>query len=227
LVNPSGGLVGGDTVSVEARLREDTHALITSPSANRVYRSLSEPAIQDVYLSLGPGARLEWFPEVTIPFSGSRFRQSIRVDLERGATVVLWDAMASGRIARQERWTFASFDNAIHVRTASGASVRERFRITPATVGRLAADWNYAGSLFVIGEEIASEIMKELKGVLADLLERWPGEVLGGISEPAAPGLAIKVVARSAPGLSDALAAISATVRAHLWRLPAAGLRRY
>ncbi len=87
LVNPSGGLVGGDHLSVEAQLHARTHVLMTSPSANRVYRSLSEPAVQEVRLSVGPGARLEWLPEVTIPFAGSRFRQSIHVDLAPGATV--------------------------------------------------------------------------------------------------------------------------------------------
>ena len=35
LVNPSGGLVGGDQVTVAAHLRAGTHVLMTSPSANR------------------------------------------------------------------------------------------------------------------------------------------------------------------------------------------------
>ena len=119
LVNPSGGLVGGDHVSVEAQLHAHTHVLMTSPSANRVYRSLSEPAVQEVRVSVGPGARLEWLPEVTIPFAGSRFRQSICVDLAPGATVILWDAMASGRVAKQERWAFASFENEIRITNVS------------------------------------------------------------------------------------------------------------
>jgi len=83
LVNPSGGLVGGDHVSVEAQFHAGTHALMTSPSANRVYRSLSKPVLQEIRLSVGPEARLEWLPEVTIPFAGSRVRQSIHVDLAR------------------------------------------------------------------------------------------------------------------------------------------------
>jgi urease accessory protein len=116
LVNQSGGLVGGDHLSVEAQLHAGTHVLMTSPSANRVYRSLTEPALQEIRLSVGPNARLEWLPEVTIPFAGSRFRQSIQVDLAPGATVVLLDAMASGRVAKQERWAFASVENEICIR---------------------------------------------------------------------------------------------------------------
>lgn len=227
LVNPSGGLVGGDQVSVTARLGAGCHVLMTSPSATRVYRSLSEPAVQEVRLSLGPNARLEWMPEATIPFAGSRFIQSIHVDLAHGAALVLWDAIASGRVASGERWGFASFDNGIHIHTASGNSVIERMHVTPETVGAMAKDWDYVASLFVIGDRIGDGRLDRLKNELGDLLERWPGEVLGGVSEPAAPGLVVKLVARSAPYLSDLLAALSGAVRGQLWDLQAGHLRRY
>ena len=157
LVNPSGGLVGGDHVSVEAKLHAHTHVLLTSPSANRVYRSPFEPVLQEIRLSVGPGARLEWLPEVTIPFAGSRFRQSIQVNLAPGAAVMLWDAMASGRVAKQERWAFASLENEIHIRTARGESLVERYRMAPdrlpESVG-LVGSWDYVASLFVIGDAV-------------------------------------------------------------------------
>ena len=41
LVNLSGGLVGGDHVTVNAQLHAGTRVLMTSPSANRVYRTVS------------------------------------------------------------------------------------------------------------------------------------------------------------------------------------------
>src|SRR6185436_595061 len=56
LVNPSGGLVGGDRLSLRAGLGPDAHVLFSTPSANRVYRTLSEPAIQSIELIVGPGA---------------------------------------------------------------------------------------------------------------------------------------------------------------------------
>ena len=227
MVNPSGGLVGGDHVSVQAHLHPQTHVLMTSPSANRVYRSLSEPAVQEVRLSVGPEARLEWLPEVTIPFAGSHFRQSIHVDLAPGATLVLWDAMASGRIAMRERWVFTRVENEICIRTAAGDLVIERFQVTPETVGKMAAEWDYVASWFVIGDEIDPGRVSGLKDAIAGLLDRWPGKVLGGVSEPAAPGLAIKLVARSAPVLTEVMELLSAVVRAQLWGLAPALLRRY
>ncbi|MBK5282606.1 MAG: urease accessory protein UreD [Nitrospiraceae bacterium] len=230
LVNPSGGLVGGDHVSVEARLHAGTHVLMTSPSANRVYRSLSEPAVQEVCLSVGPEARLEWVPEVTIPFAGSRFRQSIHVDLAPGATVVLWDALASGRVARQERWAFAAVENEICITTPLGWSVVERYRLAPdglpESVG-LAGSWDYVASLFVIGDAVDAAVWKALEATIAAILNERPGLVLGAVSSPSAPGLVVKLVARSAPDLTETMAAIWAAVRKGLWNLPAPNLRRY
>ena len=230
LVNPSGGLVGGDHLSVEAQLHAGAHVLMTNPSANRVYRSLSEPVLQEIRLSVGPHARLEWLPEVTIPFAGSRFRQSIHVDLAPGATVVLWDAMASGRMARQERWAFASVENEICIRTSLGGSVVERYRVTPVrlpeSVG-LVGSWDYVASLYVIGDAVDADVWIRLDAVLAAVLEQRPGLVLGAVSTPAVPGLAVKLVARSAPDLTVTLEAIWAAVRKELWDLPVTNLRRY
>ena len=229
-MNPSGGLVGGDHVSVEAQFHAGTHVLMTSPSANRVYRSLCEPVLQEIRLSVGPEARLEWLPEVTIPFAGSRVRQSIHVDLAHGATVVLWDAIASGRVAMRERWAFAAVENEICIRTTLGCSVVERYRLVPGrlpeSVG-LVGSWDYVASLFVIGDAVKADVWKRLDVVLAAILEQRPGLVLGAVSTPAAPGLAVKFVARSAPDLTETLEAIWAAVREELWNLPVPNLRRY
>ncbi len=252
LVNPSGGLVGGDHVSVEAQLHAGTHVLMTSPSANRVYRSLSEPSVQEVRLSVGPDARLEWLPEVTIPFAGSRFRQSIHVDLAPGATVILWDAMASGRVARQERWAFTSIENEICIRglaprglapaekgdsPGAGQSppvpvplLLERYCLVPDRLTEsagLVESWDYVASLFVIGDAVEADAWKRLDLVLAAILEQRPGLVLGGVSTPAVPGLVVKLVARSAPDLTATLEALWAAVREILWNLPVPSLRRY
>src|SRR5262249_7055256 len=81
LVNPSGGLVGGDHLSIELSVGPDAHVLISTPSANRVYRSLAEEAVQDVTIKVAENGVLEWLPEHTIPFAGSRFRQTIDVHL--------------------------------------------------------------------------------------------------------------------------------------------------
>ena len=84
LTNPSGGFVGGDDLSLTATLGKNTHVLLTTPSATQIYRMLEQSATQSIDITVGPNAILEWMPDLTIPFSGSRFSQSINIRMDTG-----------------------------------------------------------------------------------------------------------------------------------------------
>ena len=230
LVNPSGGLVGGDHLVLRAALGPGSHVLFSTPSANRVYRSTTEPVRQEIRLTVGAGAVLEWAPELTIPFAGSRFNQTIHVALEHGGTLILWDAVASGRIAKGERWSLTSFDNEIRVTTPSGRTVLERYRLIskkPMYGVGLAGDWDYVASLFLLNEAVEDQVWKLLDEKILPILGDRQGRVLGGVSEPAVRGRVVKLLARSAPDLNATFESIWAAARALLWGLPFPALRRY
>jgi len=144
--------------------------------------------------------------------------------------VVLWDAIASGRVARGERWAFAAVENEICIRTTLAGSVIERYRVVPGplpeSVG-FVGSWDYVASLFLIGDAVDAEVWKSLETAIAAILDEHSGPVLGGVSTPVAPGLVVKLVARSAPDLTETLGAMWAAVRKDLWNLPAPNLRRY
>jgi len=230
LLNPSGGLVGGDQLSIDLQLTDDAHVIISAPSANRVYRSQGEVSVQNVDLTVGSGSVLEWFPEHTIPFAGSRFRQRLHATLASGATLLLWDSIAAGRIARGERWAFTDLDNDIRITTASGGLLTERYLLDQHTdLGRvgLAEEWNYVASLFVINDMMPSEVWNRLESKVASIVDERPGLVLGGVSAPAVPGLAVKLLAKAAPDLTYMLESIWAAVRDVLWNLPPVNWRKY
>ncbi len=230
LVNPSGGLVGGDRLSIDMNLNRDAHVLISSPSANRVYRTEGKISEQHINITVGSGAILEWLPEHTIPFAGSRFRQILHATLAPGATLLLWDAVASGRIAREERWAFTDLENEIRITTASGSSLLERYVLDPASdlgcVG-LADEWNYVASFYVVNDAVAPEVWSRLESKIAPILDERPGHVLGGVSTPTVPGVAVKLLTQTAPDLIDMLDALWATIREELWNLPPVSLRKY
>jgi urease accessory protein len=229
LMNTSGGLVGGDRVTMEATVASDCHVVMTTPSATRIYRTLEAPVEQQLHIAVGSNARLEWVPDVTIPFAGSKFRQRLEVDLAAGATAIVWDPMASGRIARAERWAFAEYDNEIRINTAAETSVLERGRIQaePNRRPTLAGEWDYVATVFVVGEGVSEKTWAELEETLALMLDQWPGRVLAGVSQPAISGVAMKILARAAPDLTTALEAVRCDVRRLIWQLPTTALRRY
>ncbi len=230
LLNPSGGLVGGDHLAIDLSLGTCAQVLVSTPSANKVYRSLGAPSAQVIEISVGPDAILEWIPEPIIPFASSRFCQAVQVTLAPGATAVLWDAIASGRISGGERWAFASLDNEIRIRTASGVSVSERYTLRPddrsGGVG-LVEPWNYVASFYAVGDAIGEEAWKRLEEKLALIFDERSGRILGGVSQPAVPGLAVKLVARSAPDLAAVQQSLWAAVRRELWNLPPVVWRKY
>src|SRR2546425_8483474 len=63
LLNPTGGLVGGDRLSIDVDVAAGAHAVLTTPSATRVYRTEGEETIQSVRLAIGPHAVVEWVPD--------------------------------------------------------------------------------------------------------------------------------------------------------------------
>jgi urease accessory protein len=204
--------------------------LFSTPSANRVYRSIAEPSRQEIQLTMGTGAILEWVPELTIPFLGSRFSQALHVALGSGGTLILWDALAAGRIGRGERWRFASFDNEIKITTPSGTSVLERYDLASESAmsgAGLAECWDYVASLFILNEAVEEKVWKRLEEHIVPILEDRQGRVLGGVSEPAVRGRIVKLMAKSAPDLNAVFESIWAAARALLWGLPFPALRRY
>ncbi|MDE0145277.1 MAG: urease accessory protein UreD [Nitrospira sp.] len=230
LTNPSGGLAGGDTCSLLATLGKDSHVLFTTPSATKVYRTLEKPAVQSIDLNVGANARCEWMPESTIPFAGSSFEQTVTVRLETGASLILWDALAAGRIVRGERWTFSSYANRIRILLADGRSLEERYRLSPDHDNLCLPfnqAWNYTGSLFIVNDQVPGSTWERIKQDMTTAIENHTGKVLGGISEPSVPGLVVKLLTRSAPDLNTALEQLWRVARLHLWNTPIPSLRRY
>ena len=96
LVHPPGGLVGGDTLVLDAALAADAHALLTTPGASRFYRTTGSLASQIVQVRMEGGARLEWLPLETIAFDGCNAESRLRFELEAGAEMIGWDVLALG-----------------------------------------------------------------------------------------------------------------------------------
>jgi len=226
-VNPSGGLVGGDHLAIQTSIGRDAHALISTPSANRIYRTVGEAAEQSVELRLEPGAVLEWLPDPTIPFAGSRYRQRVDIRMASGSALIYWDVLAAGRIAREERWRFAEVSNELRITAPDGAAVVERYRIGAEAGGvGLADGWNYVASLYVIADRLDGERRARLAEQLADAADSQSG-LLAGVSEPAIAGLSVRVLAKSAVELRDYLEGIWGAARAELLNRSAPALRRY
>ncbi|WP_075186278.1 urease accessory protein UreD [Teredinibacter haidensis] len=104
LLHPPGGLVIGDQLNIAIDLEENANALITTPSAGKIYgaKGSAVEQCQSVVLRIASGATLEWLPQETIVFDSSNGRLSTRVELEGSAQYAGWDIVRLGRAASGE-----------------------------------------------------------------------------------------------------------------------------
>jgi urease accessory protein len=206
VLNPTGGLVGGDRLSIDVVTGPGAHACLTTPSATRVYRTTGPAAEQQVTLRLGPGAALEWVPDHTIPFPGSAFQQAIHVDLGDGARLILVDAFATGRVARGEAWTFRSLDSLLSARDGQRWRVRDRLCLRGgeewAGLGR-AEHHAYFGTVVVLGARPTTDL-----GALITARVGERTDVRVGAGALSGGGWIVRVLAASAMALTEALAEV-------------------
>lgn len=103
LVTTSGGLVGGDRLSVRAAALDGARALVTAQAAEKVYRSAGADVSVDMDLVTGAGAWLEWLPQETILFDGARLHRLTRIHAATGSRLLAGEMLAFGRAARGEQ----------------------------------------------------------------------------------------------------------------------------
>jgi urease accessory protein len=101
LVHPPGGLVGGDTLTLNVSAESGSHGLLTTPGATRFYRSDGPWAQQKTHLKLEPQARLEWIPQEAICYDGCLAHNQLALDLAPEAQCLAWDVTALGLPAAQ------------------------------------------------------------------------------------------------------------------------------
>src|SRR3712207_4077646 len=95
ITNPSGGILGGDSLELEISLAPGSPATILTRAANKAYRGASS---EHRSLSrVGEGAFLEYLPHHLIPYSHSDCRQETTFHLAPDSTLITWDACAAGR----------------------------------------------------------------------------------------------------------------------------------
>ena len=98
MVHPPGGLARGDRIETAVDVRCGGTALLTTPAATKVYRGTAESSVTQC-LDVGAGCAMEWLPQETILFGGSRYRARTRIRLAPDCRFSGWDIVTLGRRA--------------------------------------------------------------------------------------------------------------------------------
>jgi urease accessory protein len=228
LLNPTGGVLGGDHLVTQIVQEKDTHVCLTTPSATRIYRTAGEPAVLETVIQLGEAATLEYLPDHVIPHTGSALEQSLRVEMARGSRAILLDSFSAGRVARGERWTFSEVDSRTEVVVCGKPALLNRTKINPAAqqpkrIG-LMEEFSYMACLSLFANEFAD--WPQVAARMHAELEKVP-TVKGGVSPLSRGGCVVRYLAASASDLTRMNKKLWDRARELVLRLPAFDHRKY
>jgi urease accessory protein len=227
LLNPTGGLVGGDAVDTSVTLGAGSHVCLTTAAASRVYRSTGAPAVSRFTAVLEGDAILEYMPDHLIPSPGARLRQTTDVTLAAGSTVISLDAWAVGRIARGERWRFDELDSAIVVRDSRGPLFRERAVLTGSrSLEGLGGTEGFGYVATFLAVAPSREGWRELAEDLLAAVETSRFDARFAVAPLGRGGLLARLLCVSAPMLHEIVTLLWSLTRRRLLGLGALFLRK-
>jgi len=199
IISVGGGILQGDRYKIDISVGEGACALVTTQSANRIHRMDANYASQHQSVTLESGAYLEYLPDFTIPYRGSRFINQSDIVIAEDATLLYGEMILSGRKHhhQDERFGLDLLSVAVAVRRPDGRRLfAEKLLIEkgeptldfPAVMGGFDA---FANIMCLTPPAIAERIKARCETVFPDA----PARALSGVSRlPHGAGLMLRVV---------------------------------
>lgn len=175
LLTTGGGMVGGDVYEVAVDAADAACAMVTTQAAEKVYRSTGADTRITVVLRVGNGGWLEWMPQETILFDGSRLDRRTIVDLDAGARFLGGEVVVFGRTAHGEGLTRGYLRDAWQIRIAGRLTWADTLRLEgdiAALRNRAAAfDKAVAAATLVYVADDAANHLEAVRAIVANLAD--------------------------------------------------------
>jgi urease accessory protein len=225
VVNPTAGLFAGDHVEVTVRVCAGARAVLTTPSATRVFRakhSMQRTEIVQIIV-VENGGRLDVCPDILIAHGGARYSQASRIEVHAGGELFFTEMLAPGRTASGETFAYEQLEFSTDLIVGSRLVVREKYCLDASSQGleslrRRFPNAYYASSLVVSRAARAELLQREIAGLNG-------ASLLAGGSRPADDVYIIKLVATDSMSLRKAMSKVRTLVYSH-WESPEPMLRK-
>ena len=129
ILNTAGGITGGDRLDIGLKA-EACPLVVTTQTAERLYRSSTSPAKISVDLHAGRGAALHWLPQETIVFDGAEVDRNITLNMSADSSCLLAETIVLGRQAMGEKLRTCHFTDHWRLYREGSLFHAEAFRLT-------------------------------------------------------------------------------------------------
>ncbi|MBN1005068.1 urease accessory protein UreD [Amphritea pacifica] len=131
LLHPPGGMVSGDRLQVTVDCQNDSHALLTTPGAGRVYRARPDRTLQHQTntLNIAAGGSVEWLPMETILYPDACTRLDTHVNLADDAQFIGWEITSLGMPNQNLSFVSGTLSQTLQISRHDRVLLRERLQI--------------------------------------------------------------------------------------------------
>jgi len=199
LLHPPGGLVAGDYLTISLHLQPHAQALMTTPSAGKIYNNITErKQYQKVSLKIEEAAVLEWMPQETLVFDGAEGELITEIELHGKAQFMGWDIVCLGRPSSEDWFERGSIRQVISIQqdgqplfiernsiSADGDIMRDKAGLAQQAVFGSFILTNEANTIPELEEE-QREVLEALAALTAET-----GQAKGLVAVTHKPGLVI------------------------------------
>lgn len=228
LLSPTGGVVQHDSYDIKITLEANTHALVTTVAATKVYRMPQGKAVQHITIDVGENAILEFVPDALILFKDADFEQIVTIKLQKGALCMFQDSVMGGRVAHHDEFLqFRQLRNRLDIRDEEGLIAYDAMQFAPTRHdhNRLGLLDGYTcwGSAYIVGD--ISRFQYDNSTFCEMVNDSDSGNVHSSISELHRSGFAYRILANRLESLEQAFEKLRSNFR-HALNIPYSSLRK-
>lgn len=135
LLHPPAGIVSGDELHLSAKLEKNSHALLTTPGANRFYRARDDKnlgvslQLQQTQYQLSDNAILEHLPQETLIFQGADAINKLDVQLTHSSIYLGWDVICLGLPVMDQPFDKGQFEQLCQVKVDGKLVFHDRLKV--------------------------------------------------------------------------------------------------
>lgn len=179
ILHPPGGLVSGDNLKIDISCEKNSHAVLTTPSAGKIYQadSCNVEQHQQVQLRIRD-AVCEWLPQETIVFNGANGYLNTDIELSEDAKFIGWDIYCLGRTAGNKPFDSGRVVQTLKVTKAGVPLLIER-QVVAGGGDELTQRYGFSGhsvsgTLVAYGLKSPQESVASLREVIERLTSEMP-----------------------------------------------------
>jgi urease accessory protein len=181
IIHPPAGIAGGDTLEIDVVIGNECHAVLSTPSATKWYKSFKNSATQRIVFNLGENTKLDWLPQENLFFKGANSNVITKINLPSTASYIGWDAIMLGRHASGEEWSSGHIHLLNEIRRNGKLIWVENGHIDAENIYSKSlpqmGSWPVCATLVAMGPKCSNELVEQFSGMMP-----WTDQLRAGIT---------------------------------------------